>query len=99
MSAVMRIRFGVALGLAAAATLAFGAQTLTPPNVTVDDRMTLYRGDREIRLLYLGRGHTAGDLVVYLPKERVLCSGDLLVNGLANLIDGFVDEWPLRSKN
>jgi cyclase len=66
----------------------------TPPNVVVDERMTLYRGDREIRLLYLGHGHTAGDLVVYLPKERVLCSGDLLVNGIANLIDGFVNEWP-----
>jgi glyoxylase-like metal-dependent hydrolase (beta-lactamase superfamily II) len=67
---------------------------VTPPNVTVTERLTLFRGDREIRLLYLGRGHTGGDLVVYLPKERVLCSGDLLVNGVANLIDGFVDEWP-----
>jgi cyclase len=66
----------------------------TPPNITVDDRLTLFRGDREIRLLYLGRGHTGGDLVVYLPKERVLCSGDLLVNGIANLVDGFVNEWP-----
>jgi glyoxylase-like metal-dependent hydrolase (beta-lactamase superfamily II) len=66
----------------------------TPPNVTLDDRMTLVRGDREIRLMYLGHGHTGGDVVVYLPKERVLCSGDLLVNGIANLVDGFVDEWP-----
>ena len=66
----------------------------TPPNVTLDDRMTLFRGDREIRLLYLGRGHTGGDVVVYLPKERVLCSGDLLVNQVANLIDGYVNEWP-----
>jgi glyoxylase-like metal-dependent hydrolase (beta-lactamase superfamily II) len=31
---------------------------------------------------------------VYLPKERVLCTGDLLVNGVANLVDGYVDEWP-----
>lgn len=67
---------------------------VTPPNVVIDDRMTLYRGDREIRLLYLGHGHTGGDLVVYLPKERVLCSGDLLVNGVANLVDGYVNEWP-----
>jgi cyclase len=67
---------------------------VTPPNVTVGGMMTLFRGDREIQLLYLGRGHTAGDLVVFLPKERVLCSGDLLVEGLANLIDGFVDQWP-----
>jgi cyclase len=66
----------------------------TPPNVTIDDRMTIVRGDREMRLLYLGRGHTGGDLVVYLPRERVLCSGDLLVNGIANLADGYVDEWP-----
>jgi len=67
---------------------------VTPPNITLDDRMTMYRGDREIRLIYPGRGHTGGDVVVYLPKERVLCSGDLLVNGIANLIDGFVNEWP-----
>jgi len=66
----------------------------TPPTVTLDDRMTLYRGGREIRLIYTGRGHTAGDVVVYLPKERILCSGDLLVNGVANLVDGFVNEWP-----
>jgi glyoxylase-like metal-dependent hydrolase (beta-lactamase superfamily II) len=67
---------------------------VTPPNVTIVDRLTLFRGDREIRLLYLGRGHTGGDVVVYLPKERVLCSGDLLVNGIANLVDGYVNEWP-----
>ena len=42
----------------------------------------------------LGRGHTGGDVVVYLPKERVLCTGDLLVNQIANLVDGFVDQWP-----
>jgi cyclase len=67
---------------------------VTPPNVTLVDRMTLFRGDREVRLLYLGRGHTGGDIVVYLPKEKVLCSGDLLVHDVANLIDGYVNEWP-----
>jgi glyoxylase-like metal-dependent hydrolase (beta-lactamase superfamily II) len=67
---------------------------VTPPNVTLVDHMTLFRGDREIRLLYLGRGHTGGDIIVYLPKEKVLCSGDLLVHDVANLIDGYVNEWP-----
>jgi len=67
---------------------------VTPPNVTLVDRMTLFRGDREIRLLYLGYGHTGGDVVVYLPKEKVLCTGDLLVHDVANLIDGYVNEWP-----
>ena len=56
--------------------------------------MALFSGDREIRLLYLGRGHTGGDVVVFLPRELVLCTGDLLVTGIANLIDGFVNEWP-----
>jgi cyclase len=67
---------------------------VTPPNVTLVDRMTLFRGSREIRLFYVGHGHTGGDVVVYLPKERVLCTGDLLVNQVANLIDGYVNEWP-----
>ena len=71
-----------------------GELRVTPPNVTLVDRMTLFRGDREIRLLYLGHGHTGGDIVVYLPRERVLCSGDLLVHDVANLIDGYVNEWP-----
>ena len=66
----------------------------TAPNVTLTDRMTLYRGDREIQLFFVGRGHTGGDVVVYLPKERVLCSGDVLVNQIANLVDGYVNEWP-----
>lgn len=66
----------------------------TPPNVTLTDHLTLWRGDREIRLLYLGPGHTGGDVVVYLPQERVVCTGDLLVHDIANLIDGFVNVWP-----
>jgi cyclase len=68
--------------------------TPTPPNLTMTDRVTLFRGEREIRQLHSGHGHTAGDVVVYLPKERIVCTGDLLVNQVANLVDGFVDEWP-----
>jgi len=60
----------------------------------MNERMTLFRGEREIRLLHFGRGHTAGDVVVYLPKERVVCTGDLLVNQVANLVDGYVNDWP-----
>ncbi|HEY7059349.1 MAG TPA: MBL fold metallo-hydrolase [Vicinamibacterales bacterium] len=66
----------------------------TPPNVAFSDAMSLIRGGREIRLLFLGRGHTGGDVVVYLPAERVVCTGDLLVNGIANLVDGYVNQWP-----
>lgn len=66
----------------------------TPPNLTLQDRMTLIRGDREIQLLHLGRAHTAGDIFVYLPKERLLCTGDVVYNGIPNLSDGYVNEWP-----
>jgi glyoxylase-like metal-dependent hydrolase (beta-lactamase superfamily II) len=66
----------------------------TPPNVTFDDHMTVFRGDREIRLLYLGRGHSDTDVMVYLPKEKIVATGDFFegpVTGALNF--GFHDEW------
>jgi cyclase len=65
----------------------------TPPNVTLKDHMTLYRGSREIQIRYLGRGHTAGDVVVFLPRERVVMTGDFLTAGMSNMSDSFPDEW------
>lgn len=65
----------------------------TPPTVTYSKKMTLHRGDREIQLLFLGRGHTQGDTVVFLPKERVVCTGDLMESRLAYMGDGVFDEW------
>jgi len=65
----------------------------TPPNLTLTDRMTLHRGGREIQLMFLGRGHTGGDVVVYLPGERVLVTGDLLTAGLPWMGDGYPVEW------
>ena len=72
---------------------AISAVKPTPPNVTLKRSMTLFRGGREIRLLFLGRGHTAGDVVVYLPEERVLVTGDLLTAGLAYMGDDYLKEW------
>jgi glyoxylase-like metal-dependent hydrolase (beta-lactamase superfamily II) len=65
----------------------------TPPNVTLTTQMTLYRGKREIQIRYLGRGHTAGDVVVYLPGEKVVMTGDFLTSGLSNMSDSFPNEW------
>jgi len=67
--------------------------TPTPPNVTLTTQLTLYRGSREIQVRFLGRGHTAGDVVVYLPNERVVMTGDFLTSGLSNMSDGYLDEW------
>jgi glyoxylase-like metal-dependent hydrolase (beta-lactamase superfamily II) len=55
--------------------------------------MTLYRGNREIRLYFFGRGHTGGDVVVHLPRERVLITGDLLLPGIPFMADGFFTDW------
>jgi cyclase len=65
----------------------------TPPNVTLSTQMTLYRGSREIEIRFLGRGHTAGDVVVFLPTERVVMTGDFLTSGLSNMSDSFPEEW------
>ncbi len=66
----------------------------TPPNITLTDTMTLRQGSREIRLIHPGRGHTGGDVIVYLPAEKVVFTGDLLYAGAPYLGDGFADEMP-----
>ena len=66
----------------------------TPPSVTLNDRMSIFRGEREIRLVHLGRGHTGGDVVGYLPSERLVFTGDLFFAGAPFLGDGFADEYP-----
>ena len=70
----------------------------TPPNITLQDEMTLFQvvanGSREIQLLHFGRAHTGGDVVIYLPQEKVVFTGDMMLPGLAYMGDGHVDEWP-----
>ena len=68
---------------------------IVPPTIVVDDGLSLYRGSRRIEILRLGASHTHGDLVVYLPGERVVVTGDLLV-GPTPLIGGdqsFIGDW------
>lgn len=65
----------------------------TAPALTFGDRVTLWLGGREVRLLHLGRGHTAGDVVVHLPRERVVCTGDLFNGYIGYMGDAYVDEW------
>jgi cyclase len=67
---------------------------VTPPNVTLERKMTLFRGGREIQILFFGRGHTDTDIVVYLPKERIVCTGDLMESVLSYMGDAYADEWP-----
>jgi len=67
--------------------------TVTPSTLTYDTSMVIHQGDREIHLLHWGNAHTRGDTVVYLPKERVVITGDLLTNGIPNVRSGYPVEW------
>jgi cyclase len=69
------------------------------PNVTYRDSLTLVKGGREVQLHFPGRGHTGGDSMVFLPKERIVFTGDFFVGspgagGLPYMGDGYVEEWP-----
>jgi glyoxylase-like metal-dependent hydrolase (beta-lactamase superfamily II) len=66
---------------------------ITLPNLTFDHSMSLHAGEREAQVLYFGRGHTEGDVVVYLPKEAVVISGDLLTGGIPFMRDAYPLEW------
>jgi cyclase len=63
------------------------------PTIAFDQTMKLYRRDREIHLLHLGRAHTAGDVFVYLPKEKVVITGDAMIGWTPFMGDGYPEEW------
>ncbi len=74
-----------------------GAETipgLTHPTDTFTDGMDLQVGDRRVELRFLGRGHTTGDLVVWLPDDGVLFAGDLVEAQAAPYMgDGHIGDW------
>lgn len=63
------------------------------PDVTFDDHLTITRGARTIELRFLGRGNTRGDVVAWLPKEKVLATGDLVVSPIPFGIGSYYREW------
>ncbi len=68
---------------------------LTWPSITFTGRMTLWLGKLEVQLLQLGRGHTKGDTVVWLPQERTLFSGDLVeFDATPYAGDAYFSDWP-----
>ncbi len=66
---------------------------ITLPTLTFDRSVVLHKRSREIQLLYFGRGHTRGDVVVYLPREKVVVMGDMLTAGIPFARDGYPSEW------
>ncbi len=73
---------------------------LTWPTITFTGKMTLWLGRLEVQLLQLGRGHTKGDTVVWLPGEKTLLSGDLVeFDATPYAGDAYFSDWPQTLDN
>ena len=67
---------------------------LTYPTTTFNDRMTVYLGNRRVDLMHLGRAHTAGDIVIHVPDENVMFTGDIVEDHSACYCgDGHFAAW------
>jgi len=68
---------------------------LTWPNLVFEGALTLWLGSLEVQIMQLGRGHTKGDTVVWLPAERILFSGDLVeFDATPYAGDCYFEDWP-----
>ena len=68
-------------------------QPALPTRSVSGPRTTLDEHGREIQLLLLGRAHTDGDVFIYLPQEKVIVTGDAVVDWMPFLGDGYPEEW------
>jgi glyoxylase-like metal-dependent hydrolase (beta-lactamase superfamily II) len=68
--------------------------TQAAPDVVFDEELTVFLGGREIRLLFLGRAHTDGDVVVFLPRERIAFLSEIHFHDqFPGLRSGFPSDW------
>lgn len=73
---------------------------LTWPTMTFNKKMTLWLGKLEVQILQLGRGHTKGDTVAWLPQEKILFSGDLVeFDATPYAGDAYFKDWPQTLDN
>ena len=68
---------------------------LTWPTITFTGKMTLWLGKLEVQLLQVGRGHTKGDTIAWLPQQKILFSGDLVeFDATPYAGDAYFKDWP-----
>ena len=73
---------------------------MTWPTLTFSGKMTLWMGSLEVQLLQLGRGHTKGDTVAWLPQQKILFSGDLVeFDATPYAGDAYFKDWPQTLDN
>ena len=72
---------------------------LTWPTTTFNDRMSVYLGQRRVDIMHLGRAHTAGDAVIYVPDANVMFTGDIIEYRSACYCgDGHFHDWPATAE-
>jgi phosphoglycerate dehydrogenase-like enzyme/glyoxylase-like metal-dependent hydrolase (beta-lactamase superfamily II) len=62
------------------------ASMLKVPNVVFDDKLVLDDGKQRVEFLFFGHAHTSGDAFAYLPRHKIVCTGDACVNGAFNFM-------------
>ena len=73
---------------------------LTWPTLTFKGEMTLWLGSLEVKLMQVGRGHTKGDTIVWLPQQKILFSGDLVeFDATPYAGDAYFSDWPQTLDN
>ena len=60
--------------------------SLKVPNLVFDDKLVLDDGKQRVEFMFLGHAHTSGDAFAYLPRQKMLCTGDACVNGAYNFM-------------
>ena len=72
----------------------FSAPRIKQPTEPVADKRVIVLGGTEIDVLFLGRGHTGGDLEVYLPREKILFMSEVFSNRIfPSMANGYPTEW------
>lgn len=66
---------------------------ITFPTLTFEERLTIDLGKRRVDVRFLGRGNTGGDLIVHLPDEKIVATGDLVVAPYPYAIGSHIHEW------
>ncbi|HJO81279.1 MAG: MBL fold metallo-hydrolase [SAR202 cluster bacterium] len=68
---------------------------ITPPNLTFETSMQLYFGGRKLELRYFGRAHTSGDIIIFMPNEKLAFTGDVVQDkGVPFFGDSYPEDWP-----
>ncbi|RED45756.1 MBL fold metallo-hydrolase [Aestuariispira insulae] len=73
---------------------------LTWPTIVFENKLTVDLGNRKVEIMHVGKGHTQGDTIAWLPEERILYAGDLVEYGATPYTgDAHLTDWPQTLDN